>query len=184
MLKEKMAWQVDERVLPAHEWMGLECEVVRSTDKSRVGLKGKIVDETKNTIIVETKSGEKTVPKAEVELEVFFGAKKIPELIRGMSSGIKEYKQAIKITNLFLKKNFGMPKAEPSGDAVLYPFVEASILKRWRYILVETGVRGNIQSFGFDRYELVGDSLEFSSRNKTVIVPAVFIKFGLFFPPW
>ena len=42
-----------------------------------MGLKGKIVDETKNTIIVETKSGEKTVPKAEGELEVFFGAKKI-----------------------------------------------------------------------------------------------------------
>ena len=86
--------------------------------------------------------------------------------------------------NLFLKKNFGVPKTEPSGDAVLYPFAEASILKRWRYILVETGVRGNIQSFGFDRYELAGDSLEFSSRDKTVIVPAVFIKFGLFFPPW
>jgi ribonuclease P protein subunit POP4 len=56
--------------LPAHEWIGLECKVVASTDPNRVGLKGKIVDETKNTITIETTQGEKIVPKQEVELEI------------------------------------------------------------------------------------------------------------------
>ncbi|MDY6789334.1 MAG: ribonuclease P protein component 1 [Candidatus Nanohaloarchaea archaeon] len=50
--------------LPRHELIGLEVEVMESTG-SHTGIQGKVVDETRNTLVVETPEGEKTVPKKE-----------------------------------------------------------------------------------------------------------------------
>ena len=61
----------------SHEIIGLETVVKNSSDRSRIGLKGKIVDETKNTLCIETENGEKVLPKKEVVLEIFFGDEKI-----------------------------------------------------------------------------------------------------------
>ncbi|MEM5793176.1 MAG: ribonuclease P protein component 1 [Candidatus Aenigmatarchaeota archaeon] len=49
-----------------HELIGLEVEVSRSTNPSQVGLKGKVIDETQKTIIIETKKGEKKLPKENI----------------------------------------------------------------------------------------------------------------------
>lgn len=38
-----------------HELIGLECEIVNSKNKSQIGLKGKILDETMKTIVVNDK---------------------------------------------------------------------------------------------------------------------------------
>ena len=43
-----------------HELIGLDAKVVESTDKSFVGIGGKVVDETKNMLVIE----EKKVPKS------------------------------------------------------------------------------------------------------------------------
>jgi len=43
-----------------HELIGLDVEVIDAKNKSLVGLKGKVVDETRNTIVLE---GEKKVMK-------------------------------------------------------------------------------------------------------------------------
>lgn len=43
-----------------HELIGLDAKVVESTDKSFVGIGGKVVDETKNMLVIE----EKMVPKS------------------------------------------------------------------------------------------------------------------------
>ena len=48
---------------PAHEWIGLQAQIVSSWDASLNGIAGKIIDETKNTLAVETKKGIKMVPK-------------------------------------------------------------------------------------------------------------------------
>ena len=46
------------------ELIGRKTEVKESTDPNKKGIKGKITDETKNTIKIETEKGEeKTVPK-------------------------------------------------------------------------------------------------------------------------
>jgi ribonuclease P protein subunit POP4 len=63
--------------LGCHEWIGLEAEVSGSSDRSRIGLKGKIVDETKNLIVMQTEKGEKRLPKAEVKLVVMVGNKRV-----------------------------------------------------------------------------------------------------------
>jgi ribonuclease P protein subunit POP4 len=49
----------------ADELIGLTVKVVESSDESRVGLSGKVVDETFGTLVIETKKGEKILPKEE-----------------------------------------------------------------------------------------------------------------------
>jgi len=46
-----------------HELIGLEVEIAESTNKFQVGLKGLVVDETKNTLIIETEKGMKKIQK-------------------------------------------------------------------------------------------------------------------------
>ncbi len=62
--------EITPQNLAAHEWMGLFATVSASTDSSRVGISGRMVAETKNTLTLETKKGEKTIPKSEVTLKV------------------------------------------------------------------------------------------------------------------
>ncbi len=58
------------------ELIGLKAMIVDSTDAGRIGLSGKIVDETMQTFVLETKSGKKTVPKKEVTIKFFLPGKK------------------------------------------------------------------------------------------------------------
>jgi len=53
--------------LRAHELIGLNAKVQNSTDPSRKGISGLVIDETRNTIVIETKDGAKKIPKAEAE---------------------------------------------------------------------------------------------------------------------
>jgi len=44
-------------------WIGKEAEVVSASNPSIIGLKGIVVDETKNLLVLDTPSGEKKVMK-------------------------------------------------------------------------------------------------------------------------
>lgn len=46
-----------------HELVGLYVKIVDSTSETYVGLEGKVVDETYNTLIIKTDNGEKKVLK-------------------------------------------------------------------------------------------------------------------------
>ncbi len=47
-----------------HELIGLRASVVRSACKNLMGARGLVVDETKNTVVLETRAGaEKQIPK-------------------------------------------------------------------------------------------------------------------------
>ncbi|MCJ2555726.1 MAG: ribonuclease P protein subunit [Candidatus Thermoplasmatota archaeon] len=50
-------------MLHKHELIGLEAEVISSTCSNLVGFRGTVVDETKNTVVIDVKDVEKTVPK-------------------------------------------------------------------------------------------------------------------------
>ena len=50
--------------LVRHELVGLHVRVVESPDRSQVGIEGRVVSETTNTLLVATGTGEKRVPKA------------------------------------------------------------------------------------------------------------------------
>jgi ribonuclease P protein subunit POP4 len=45
--------------LPKHELIGLEVEVIESTDESLVGIKGEVLDETQSILTIENKQVEK-----------------------------------------------------------------------------------------------------------------------------
>ena len=45
------------------EWIGKDVEVISAANPSLNGLKGTVVDETKNLFVLETSKGEKKVPK-------------------------------------------------------------------------------------------------------------------------
>ena len=47
-----------------HELIGLDAEIVRSSNVKSVGLKGKVVDETKSMLVLSTENGVKKIPKA------------------------------------------------------------------------------------------------------------------------
>ena len=46
-----------------HELIGLEAEVIESTNKIQTGIRGMVVDETKNTLTIETSNGLKRIQK-------------------------------------------------------------------------------------------------------------------------
>ena len=49
--------------LVRHELIGLKARIAKSTDPTQKGLHGTVIDETYNTLKIETKHGEKVVPK-------------------------------------------------------------------------------------------------------------------------
>ncbi|MGQ9514545.1 MAG: ribonuclease P protein component 1 [Thermoproteota archaeon] len=53
----------ESKQLARRELLSLEVEVVSSTDPTLIGKRGIVIDETKNTFIVRTSSGDKMIPK-------------------------------------------------------------------------------------------------------------------------
>ena len=49
-----------------HELIGLAVEIIDSTHKGFVGIKGIVIDETRNIITIDTGDVEKKIPKADV----------------------------------------------------------------------------------------------------------------------
>ncbi|MDK2789781.1 MAG: ribonuclease protein subunit [Methanothermococcus sp.] len=44
-----------------HELIGLDVEIVKSTNPSLIGTKGRVIDETRNTLVVEKSNGKEIV---------------------------------------------------------------------------------------------------------------------------
>lgn len=53
-----------------HEFIGLEAKVIESSNNENIGLQGKIIDETKKTIKIEDRKGEKVIPKKNTIFEL------------------------------------------------------------------------------------------------------------------
>src|SRR6056297_3796835 len=56
--------------LTRHELIGLPLRVADAASADYVGLSGRVVGETMNTLVVSTESGDKRVPKAESVFEI------------------------------------------------------------------------------------------------------------------
>lgn len=54
---------ITQKNIAFHELIGLETEILDSTNKQIVGLCGKILDETKSMFTLDTKNGLKMIPK-------------------------------------------------------------------------------------------------------------------------
>ena len=56
--------------LTKKELIGLDIEISDSKNKSEIGIKGKIIDETKNCLVINTDKGEKKVIKCNVVIKI------------------------------------------------------------------------------------------------------------------
>jgi len=54
--------------LVRHELIDLEIEIKKSSNKSQIGIKGKVINETFKTLKIETKKGEKVIQKKDTIL--------------------------------------------------------------------------------------------------------------------
>ncbi len=63
-----MKWNVKDII--RYELIGLKAEVIDSKNKSNIGTKGKIIDETKHTIIIEHKNKGKRLLKNNITLKI------------------------------------------------------------------------------------------------------------------
>ena len=66
-----------KRDLVIGELIGLNARVVNAAGKEFTGLDGKVVDETQNTIAIETKGREKIIPKKGTRIEFTKNGEKI-----------------------------------------------------------------------------------------------------------
>jgi len=64
-----------------HELIGLDAEVVKCNNAQTVGLCGKIIDETKSMLVLNTENGVKKIPKANTQWRFSFD--KIQTLVDG-----------------------------------------------------------------------------------------------------
>ena len=60
-----------------HEFIGVKIEITDSKNKSLIGLEGKIVNETKNMFIIETKSTTKKIIKNQIKMKLKFKNKTV-----------------------------------------------------------------------------------------------------------
>ncbi len=100
MLKGKNYCLLSE-TLAAHELIGLDVRIAASTDEGRKGIKGTVIDETKNVLDIQTRQGIKRIPKKEAEFEFMLGKEKA--LLNG-SNLIARPEDRIK---LFWRKHHG-----------------------------------------------------------------------------
>ena len=69
-------YNITKENIGMHEINGLKAKITKSSDKTKK-IKGKIVKETKNLLVIETKKGEKKIPKKEIEIEFEIKGEKI-----------------------------------------------------------------------------------------------------------
>ena len=54
---------IDKNNIMIHEFIGLEVEIAKSTCRNLIGRRGRVVDETKNTLEIERNGVTKCIPK-------------------------------------------------------------------------------------------------------------------------
>jgi len=53
------------------ELIGQDIKITKAKNKSLINIEGKIIDETKNTILLSTKKGDKKIIKDQIEFDLF-----------------------------------------------------------------------------------------------------------------
>ncbi len=63
--------------ITSHEFIGLDTEIIQSTNPQIIGLNGRIVDETKSMFRINTQKGAKSVAKSHNSWRFSIGGKEI-----------------------------------------------------------------------------------------------------------
>ncbi len=93
---------LNNKTIVLHELIGMDCEVVRSSDPDQQGLEGKVVDETKNTLLLETSKGLKRVVKHISSLK--FRKGKQVFLVEGEEINFRSYERIEKSLKFYKRR--------------------------------------------------------------------------------
>ena len=63
--------------LVRHELIGLSIKILDAANQRLVGLQGKVIDETKNMIIIKSNEYQKKIIKGQVKMEIKIGNEKV-----------------------------------------------------------------------------------------------------------
>lgn len=80
-----------------HELIGLEVKVIESTDPNKKGIRGKVVNETRDTLVIEEQEEEKIIPKKEAKFLFYLPNGEKVEVVGKLLKGRPEDR---------IKKNF------------------------------------------------------------------------------
>ncbi len=83
---------LNNKTIVLHELIGLSVRVQKSQDRSQIGIHGTVIDETKNTLIIETGSGEQKKVAKNISVFVFkYGRKNF--VVDGKEIGFRSYER-------------------------------------------------------------------------------------------
>jgi len=93
---ESKCYKITKENILGHEMIGLELNVIYSTDPKRIGTKGIVVDETQNTFVIVRSGKEEILAKKECEFEFDLNGEKVKvigkEILRRSEDRTKEFR--------------------------------------------------------------------------------------------
>ncbi|MEM3227495.1 MAG: ribonuclease P protein subunit [Candidatus Micrarchaeaceae archaeon] len=92
----------NNKTIVIHELSGLEARVLVSSDKNQRGLRGKVLKETKNTLVLSTKMGEKRIVKKTSTFRFFYGRKSF--IVDGNEINFRPYERTEKAIKFYKRR--------------------------------------------------------------------------------
>jgi ribonuclease P protein subunit POP4 len=92
----------NNRNIVLHELIGLNVEVIKSNDKYLKGIKGMVVNETKNTLLISTGSKTKIVPKMNSTFRFSYGKKRF--VVNGVEINFRPYERIEKSYKFYKRR--------------------------------------------------------------------------------
>ena len=89
----------DNRNIVLNELIGLKVKVTKSLDKKQRGLSGTVIDETKNTIVLDTKDGRKRVVKGISVFRFYSGRKSF--VVEGEEINFRPHERIVKAMKFY-----------------------------------------------------------------------------------
>lgn len=93
---------LNNKTIVLHELIGLYAEVLKSSDPSQVGIRGNVIDETKNTLLIETQDGAKRVVKKVSTFKFKYGRKVF--VVDGKEIDFRAYERTEKGLKFYRKR--------------------------------------------------------------------------------
>ena len=92
----------NNKTIVLKELIGLDCKVMRSSDPDQTGVTGKVVDETKNTLLLKTEKGLKRVVKNISTFKFRRGTKSF--IVEGTEINFRSYERIEKSLKFYKKR--------------------------------------------------------------------------------
>jgi ribonuclease P protein subunit POP4 len=92
----------NNKTIVLHELSGLNVQVLKSLDKNQKGVRGRVLKETKNTLVVETPEGVKQVVKKTSTFKFFVGKKSFT--VEGIEINFRPFERTEKAVKFYKRR--------------------------------------------------------------------------------